>query len=43
MKLLRSIHLKRWLLLFLLFLTGCDAVKDFGAGLGNAFSKIKLP
>jgi hypothetical protein len=34
--------LKTLALLALLFLTGCDALKGLGAGLGNAF-KIKLP
>ena len=34
---------KGWVLLALLFLTGCDILEGFGSGLGNAFKGIKIP
>ncbi len=43
MKTGRFLKVKSWMILMLLFLTGCDAVKGLGTGLGDVFKKIKLP
>lgn len=43
MSIKQFLRTKGWALLALLFLTGCDVLKGFGAGVGSAFKQIKLP
>ena len=43
MQIRRFFHKAGWTLLALLFLTGCELLKGFGEGLGNAFKQFKFP
>jgi hypothetical protein len=43
MKIKRFLQKTGWTMLVLFFLTGCEMLKGFGEGLGNAFKQFKMP